>query len=206
MNKTFGVAIGTFGDESWELKAEIAAETALRTSADNVIHVHGDTLAQARNEAVAELGTDYVVVLDADDMLDPNYIDALIENLRPDEKILYQPATIGLHMDGHWDELANIIADRGMFTANSLVIGTAFSSDMFFDAGGFEEYPVLEDWALFLQMIVNGAKILSVPEMVYVVCFMNESRNSNPVHHTTYAQIVNKFQGYRGATNNYKAD
>lgn len=197
MSASVGIAIGTFGDERWKELAKNAIRSAQRTSADQIIHCHEESLSEARNSAAQALQTDYVIFLDADDFLDPNYVDALRSALRPGN-VLYQPATLGLHPSGEYDPEANIIPDRGIFNSNFLVIGTACKRESFLDVGGFRDLRVLEDWELWLRMIVNGAKVVSVPDMIYIVSVNNNGRNSNKVLQSKiYNQIRKEYRSYR---------
>jgi hypothetical protein len=128
----------------------------------------------------------------------------LRSHIKEDENLLYQPATIGLYPNGEWDEISMVIPDRGIFTANNLVIGTACSAEEFFKVEGFEKYDALEDWALFLKLIINGAKVYPIAEMIYIVGVWPTSRNLNTdAHHNAYMKITNRFRDYRGLVEDY---
>lgn len=188
---TVGVVIATFGNREWELRGlERAALTRLDSGADHVISIHGDNLAFARNKGAREIGTDYIVFLDADDALDIGYCDILKEYLE-EGNILYQPETQGMYADGTFDESSNFIPDRNMTESNNLVIGTAVTAKY-----GLEFDPILnalEDWDFFLRMIANGAKVKQCPGMIYLVGVNPESRNapSGP-HNEAYGIIRRK--------------
>ncbi|HEY9482901.1 MAG TPA: glycosyltransferase [Micromonosporaceae bacterium] len=72
------ISVATFGDEKW---ADIARRRAIPCAESfgvPVLHVHGETLHDARNEALQRVETDFVIQLDADDELAPGYVDAML--------------------------------------------------------------------------------------------------------------------------------
>jgi glycosyltransferase involved in cell wall biosynthesis len=75
MGMTCTVCVATYGDPSWVELAQRAIASAEPQAP--VVHVHGDTLAGARNAALDLVETEWVVFLDADDELEPGYIDTL---------------------------------------------------------------------------------------------------------------------------------
>lgn len=188
---TVGVVIATFGEWKWQ---EEGADTCLSIehlpNVDNVIHIHGDDLASARNQGAKEIGTDYIVFLDADDFLCDDYVNVLKENLEPGN-VLYQPQTIAWFGDDKFEGRPEFIPDRNMSISNNLVIGTAVTSryGVEFDS----TLPALEDWDFFLRMISLGARVKQVPGMIYYVGINENSRN-NPTgdHNKAYQMIMRK--------------
>lgn len=187
---TVGVVIATFGENIWRLAAEGHVAIAKDCyGADEVIHVHGSDLASARNQGAREIGTDYIVFLDADDKLCYNYCGILKENLE-EGNILYQPQTMAMK-NGLYEGEPNFIPDRDMNVSNNLVIGTAITARY-----GVEFDPVLpalEDWDFFLRMISLGAKVKQVPGMVYYVGQdRDDSRNAPSGAHDQAYQIIRR--------------
>jgi glycosyltransferase involved in cell wall biosynthesis len=70
------VVIATYGEEIWREYAKRASASA--QSQAPVIEVHGEDLAGARNQGLALVETEYVVHLDADDVLLPGYVNAML--------------------------------------------------------------------------------------------------------------------------------
>lgn len=198
--KTFGIAIGTFGDESWRLKGDVVS---LRhcNMADDVIHVHGDNLAEARNTAAEMLGTQWIVFLDADDELEMDYIKQM--QMAAEPNTLLQPATIGC-VDGKLDDYPLVIPSKDLYKANYMVIGTAVERDRFFEVGGFRDLSVLEDWDLWIRLVASGSKVKRVPFAVYVVHVNKNSRNSNTtLHNSVYRQLQREYGPVREILRNH---
>lgn len=157
----------------------VAYESVLHQTslAVDVIHVHGQTLAEARNEGAGRAIGDWLVFLDADDTLDPHYLASMSEWCS-DQPALLQPSTLGVYPDGREDEHPVLIPQRPLDTGNFMVIGTAIRRDQFLRIGGFKEWPLYEDWCLFIRAWQDGAIFVPVPDAIYRVGVNPKSRNN----------------------------
>lgn len=138
------------------------------------------TLAEARNRALASADCDLVVFIDADDELEPGYVDALraaadSRNLRADP-ILFAPAV--RFVSGTREVSTAEIPNRGRWPAlNECAIGTAAPRRLLLEVGGFEEYRAWEDFALWLKCVATGARIAYVEDAVYRAHVSSNGRN-----------------------------
>lgn len=181
------ILICTYGDIKWaELAAERALPSANAQTYDNcevVMHHGGDNIAESRNMAVELVDGDQLIFLDADDELDLGYVEAMRiayeRNLiRSDYRhFLYQPSTLGI-VDGVEDPYPVMIEERSLDTGNFMVIGTMIERSVFEQVGGFEDWPVAEDWDLFTRCWLAGSGFLQVPDAIYKVHVNPEGRNS----------------------------
>lgn len=140
------VIVATFGSEQW---AQTGQATA---AAHDAVHVHGPDLARARNQAAAAATSEWLVYLDADDMLAPGYLTALDcgdGDLRAPRLELHYPDRVD----------TPDLAGRDIEWENPCCIGTAIRRDLLLDCGGFPHFPAWEDWALFLRAVRRGATI-----------------------------------------------
>lgn len=182
MAPLISVVVGTFGDPEWERLAEQAVFSAWAQTQcpHEVIHIHGATLEEARNQGAERASGEWLVFLDADDELDPGYIRAM-SPMATSEKRLLQPATLGVYPDGREDDHPVMIpAKKSIFEGNWMVIGTAIRRDQFLALGGFASLPAWEDWHLWIRAILDGAKPIPVPEAIYRVMVRKNSRNDLP--------------------------
>lgn len=179
---SIAVVIGTYGSEEWaDLAMSQAYQSALRNEAAQIYHVHGETLAKARNEGARQArmaAYDFLCFLDADDELGPEFIDAMgraigIGFRRKD--LLYTPAVQWIH--GRKEYAPRFMPEVDYRDGNWLVIGTVVPTDLFWKVGGFEEFPLYEDWALFARMQKAGATPIKVSEAVYRAYRRAGSRN-----------------------------
>jgi GT2 family glycosyltransferase len=204
-----GIVVATYGDrEKWAPLAQRAmASTVAQRGHDAdfaATWVHGETLAEARNEGAAKHGserplgqerTTHFIFLDGDDTLDAGYVAAMqtaadrAALMSDTPWHLLRPATIGVHPDGTTDDAPVMIPLTDMRTTNCCVIGTMVPADLFWQIGGFEDWPALEDWALYRRLVAAGANIVDVPDAIYEV-HVGGSRNvPSKVMNETYRRI-----------------
>lgn len=173
---TVGVVIATYGeDRIWRelgqrAKASIESQTVRESE---WIWKHGNTLAETRNKAAAELKSDWLIFLDADDVLHPQYIEKMLEG----EGDIRQPSTLGFYEDGREDEFPVLIPEKPLIDGNYIVIGAMCRRDLFFEVGGFRDHSLYEDWDLWLRMEEAGATIGKCPEAIYKVFVKEGTRN-----------------------------
>lgn len=176
------VAVGTFGSQTW---AELARKRAIPSAAGQapIVHQHGSNLAAARNACLAEIETEWVVHLDADDELEPGYIEALAggkTDLRAPavryvrQGLVEKPAIP--RVAGHEHECTGECLSAG----NWLVIGTALRAELLRSVGGWKDWPVYEDWDVFLRCYLAGATVAAVPQAIYRAHARARSRNRAP--------------------------
>lgn len=165
------IIVGTFGDEAWMARGiATAGRIILEHETRNDVPVrayHGRTLAEARNAAAYEADPGWLCFLDADDDLEPGYLDALLAGSGD----LRAPAfRLGY-------ELVDLTG-RDIDTINPCVIGTLIRRDLFIDAGGFWHERAWEDWSLFRRAWLLGARIVHHPDAVYHASTEAGSRNN----------------------------
>lgn len=182
------VVVATYGGREWAARAIEHAVPSVETEQpfELVVRHYDDlTLAGARNMAAEQATGDWLCFVDADDQLEPGYLDAM----RMAYQVLYADVVAGL-----WrppllvpslrlgDAVAGIPAwDASLIDLNCAVIGTLIHRDVFWLAGGFREWPIYEDWALWLACVLVGAKMLPVRAAVYAATVRGGSRNTPTV-------------------------
>ena len=191
------VVIASYGDRGWlDLGTQRAAVSAFAQGCP-VIYVHGLTLHGARNAALEQVQTEFVVHLDADDELEAGYVQALsagTADLRaPAVRYVsgaraatpYVPKVAGHHHACSADCLRD---------GNWLVVGAMARTDLLREVGGWRDWPCYEDWDLFQRAWLAGATIEAIPAAVYRAHVNSQSRNrapamglKNAVHHEIVA-------------------
>lgn len=170
------VIVGTYGDDAWYARAQELVEGIEWPGLNftEVITCHADTLAEARNEGGDRARGTWLVFLDADDFLSPGYV---AEVSRVDWDVdIYCPSVRGfriLHgpeLELQWlDPEPHLPKVTPLIRQNYLPIGSFVKREMFDLASGFDEYPVLEDWAFWLECERQGATFGQLPEAVYCI-------------------------------------
>lgn len=185
------VVVGTFGDESW---AELARSRAIPSAESQslrpeVIHVNGETLHDARNQGAADAAGRWLCFLDADDALAPGYLEAMAKGVHE----LRAPAVQYVHPG--YEAAPVTLEDRDIRWMNPCVIGTLVPKKLFCDLGGFRDWPVYEDYDLWLRCWRAGATIQHIPDAIYRAWVRDGSRNEpdRVVKQQTYAAIRRQF-------------
>ena len=163
--------------------------------------MHGTTLAQARNAALAQVTTEYVVHLDADDQIAAGYLEALLAgtaDLRAPSVRYVRGArartAVMPRVAGHHHACTGECLPEG----NWLVVGALARADLLRAVGGWEEWPLYEDWALWLRCWKAGATVEAIPAAVYVAEARPGSRNRAPdiaYKNRVHAEIVESVLG-----------
>ena len=168
------IVVATFGAPEWaELARARAIPSAEQAGAAEVVVEHGATLAEARNTGAARARGEWLVFLDADDELEPGYLEAIAAaggDLRA-------PA-VRYVIPGEPDPEPTVFAGRNLARVNPCAIGTALRRELFEQAGRFWPEPAWEDWSLFRRCWLLGATIEHVPAAVYRVTMNPTGRNS----------------------------
>lgn len=188
------VIVATYGDPSWFATADTACRSAKdQTVPVEILQTHGPSLHEARNEAAGFATAEWLVFLDADDTLDPHYVEEMLKGGAD----LRQPATLGVYPDGTTDPTANVIPPRGasILDGNHLVVGTMVRRQLFMDVGCFDDYPILEDWDLWIRCLLAGATQEAIPAAIYRVGVNDSGRNApRHQHSVVYGQIRAKYE------------
>lgn len=199
------VCVGTFGDRSqWEpLVHQRALASVDRQTMQpcRFAHHHANSLHDARNSAargserhlVAD--AEWLCFLDADDELDDGYIAAMHTAARDLEgDWLLQPATLGVHPDGR-EEPPALIPPKHLLDGNYLVISTLIRRNQFDRLGGFADWPIYEDWDLWLRAWLDGAQTMPVPDAVLRIHVNPNGRNmaSRALQTKVYNEIRSRY-------------
>jgi glycosyltransferase involved in cell wall biosynthesis len=166
------VLIATYGSSDWhDLAWSRAYPSAVAQTEDvQCFHDPEGTIASVRNELAATARGDWLCFLDADDELAPGYLDAMAAV--GGANVLLTPAVRYVRKGRPSPPQFN---DRGipLTRDNWLVVGTLVRRTLFERVGGFEDYPHgFEDWSLWYKCEKAGARIVKVPQAVYI-CHVN---------------------------------
>lgn len=191
------VVIATFGSQEWrDLAKDRAGPSALAEHVP-VNYVHGHTLHEARNAGLASVDTEHVIFLDADDELEPGYIAAM--EGQADIRVprvryvvgtkLKRPRMPRVSGHEHHDCAPECLAE-----GNWLVIGCCARTALLREVSGFRDFPVYEDYDLWLRCWQAGATIERHEDAIYRAHVRPDSRNRGQLtqaeKHAVHQQIA----------------
>lgn len=180
----------------WAALARRAVESATHQGV-TVIETLAPTLQSARNEGLARVRTPFVVHLDADDTLPPTYFEQMFAALREmaadGTDVVIAPLVSyvrpGRNPDAPYSTAGRSPAamprvpghDHECFAeclpyGNWLVVGALAGTALLRRVGGWRDFPVYEDWDLWLRCHLAGATFAR-SEAVYEATVSPGSRN-----------------------------
>lgn len=173
---SIGVAIGTYGDyDVWAPLAERAIKSVQNQSHScDLKWVHSTELHQARNAAadrLVERGVEWLIFLDADDELEEDCAaNMAMEAARCSERWpIFAPAVRQVN-DGVPDMTTHLRpppSPEDLLRHNHFCVGAMHKAEMYQAIGGFDDWPVLEDWAYWLKALSHGGVPFIAPHAVY---------------------------------------
>ncbi len=168
------VIVATYGDVSWiEIGKERAYPSLPGQGLTDVWYNHAEhgSVSSSRNEGASYAKGEWLCFLDADDELAPGFIGAMGRALEQaganGKRSLFTPA-VQIVRAGRPAGVAHFFREVPLRQANWMVVGTLIHRDLFWEVGGFPEYPHgLEDWALWSKCVRVGAEVVKVPDAIY---------------------------------------
>lgn len=183
------IGIATFGSQGWLDLAQSRAIPSAVAQGVPVIHRHHDTLAKARNAVLKAADTEFLISLDADDELEPGYVEAMLKGSAD----VRAPAIrqVREYQDGRL--VGPFIPKVGgrkhrrhachaecLRDGNFVVIGAMARTELMRRAGGWEEFGWSEDWAMWARCWMAGGTVEVIPDAVYRAHVRLDSRNHAP--------------------------
>jgi glycosyltransferase involved in cell wall biosynthesis len=178
------VIVPVFGDvDHWTRVAQPAVRSALDEGWPALV-VAGATLADARNRGLGLVSTEWVVMLDADDELEPGFAaaadavaegaDVIVPAVRYVQgRVAAEPRIPRVF--GHDHDCQPECLSWG----NWVVIGAPVRRSVigFPPAVRFGAWPVYEDWPFWVDTFLAGGRFVRQPEAVYRAHVREMSRN-----------------------------
>lgn len=177
VDTTVAVIVASYGDQKWKELSKRAIRSIEHQGADQWIIEHqadGD-IASCRNAAAASATAETLVFLDADDELQPGYVQAIRNAYQG--PAMYTPRVS--YVNKGRAQPPKFWPERPLSQGNWLVIGTAIPRAAFLEVGGFEsDIHGYEDWSLWARIWKQtGLQPVKVPQAVYVAHVTPGSRN-----------------------------
>lgn len=142
-----------------------------------VIHTDNQGLSMARNNGIQEATGKYILPLDADDKIGPDYLEEAVRilDLYPDIGIVYSEAAFFGMRTSHW-HLPDYTSDHLLFQ-NIIFCSALFRRVHWEKVGGYNINMVYgwEDWDFWLSLIHLGVKVYRIPQVLFFYRLREES-------------------------------
>lgn len=148
---------------------------------DKVLVLENDgELAEARNTGLREATTEYVVLMDADDVAAPGMVEQLRHAIWDVDVTYPEMVLVTEDLKGICGHHQAQPFCRHRLLQGNFVPGVAMvRRQAALDVGGFRDLPILEDWDLWVRMSRNGARFKAVPDARLLYRQVEASRNKN---------------------------
>ena len=134
-----------------------------------VIHTSNQGLAMARNNGIREARGEFILPIDADDRVAPDYLEkgVAIMDASPEAGIVYCLADCFGAQQGRWD--IPEYSPRGMLLTNLIFCCSLFRKSAWKQTAGYN--PNMnrgwEDWDFWLSLIELGCTVQRIPEVLF---------------------------------------
>lgn len=144
----------------------------------------------ARNKAISLAQTDYILNLDADDYLDPTFIEKALRVMQTDDEILVASSFYRVFSEG---KTINVIEPVGGSLTDFLVINCCGSSyllrkNIWEVTAGFDDKMIngYEDWEFWITILKSGGRIHILKEVLCHYRIKKTSRDQNALKNHDY--------------------
>lgn len=171
LNQTYkNLEIVCINDASTDNSAEIIKQYAYKH--DNLVfldEVVNSGVCAVRNRAIEVSSGEYILPLDADDKIEPDYVEKAAEILKTNPKIgiVYCLADLFGIVNKPW-ELEQFDKNRIIFN-NQIFNSALFRKSDFNSIGGYKSYMKdgLEDWDLWLSFVEKGFEAYRIEDILF---------------------------------------
>ena len=135
-----------------------------------IVRTENRGLARARNTGLQESGGRYVSFLDADDALEPGFLDRGVRKLESDDSIAFVSSWLKAFGEGEFDWTPERCDFPHLLAEDTVCTAALTRRDLIVDIGGFDpDMPVsgYEDWELAISLVERGHPGTIVPEFLF---------------------------------------
>lgn len=190
LNQTVPCEVIVVNDGSTDNSLEIARKYPVK-----VINQVNKGLSSARNTGLMNCKTDWILFLDADDVLLPNCVEKIEHKIKETEADV-----IGLSFKefGIRDTIIQLMPEPKLEefkVANRIGYCSAIKTDVLREVGGYSPRMLwgYEDYALWFDLLTRGKKIVTIPEIVWLYRTKENSMiHDAQAHHVELMQQICK--------------
>lgn len=147
----------------------------------HIIDISNSGVSEARNKGIAVANGEYILPLDADDKIAPEYLEKAVKVLleKPHVKLVYCNCAYFGILTGISPVPAFSL--EGMLFENLIFNAAVIRKADFIKSGGYDETFLTgwEDWEFWLRFIKNEAEVYKLPYTYFYYRIKEDSRNSS---------------------------
>lgn len=127
-------------------------------------------LSSARNEGIRQAKGEFILPLDADDSIEPVYIEEAMHVFQsnPSVKLVYCYANLFGTESGFW-ECARYTGYSNLLLGNAIFCSAMFRKKDWALIGGYDEHMLNghEDWEFFIRLLYKDERVVQIPRLLF---------------------------------------
>jgi GT2 family glycosyltransferase len=159
----------------------IAVLFRLKEEGIHIINIPNNGVSVARNKGIAVANGEFILPLDADDKIAPEYLEKAVKVLleKPHVKLVYCDCEYFGILSGI--SPVPVFSLEGMLFENLIFNAAVIRTVDFIKSGGYDETFLAgwEDWEFWLRFIKNEAEVYKLPYTYFCYRIKEDSRNSS---------------------------
>ena len=194
-------------DGSPDNTQEVALAYVEKDSRFKYIKKTNGGLSSARNSGINHACGEYILPLDADDILAPTYLEKAVKVFTdfPQTTLVYcQGCFFGVR-EGVWD--LHYEDYQTLLLGNSIFCSALYRKDDCISIGGYDEKMKLgyEDWEFYIRLLNDSSVVYQIPEVLFSyrkkeISMVTEcEKRIVDVHNYIFAKNIDKYQIYFGS-------
>jgi glycosyltransferase involved in cell wall biosynthesis len=163
-----GVEVVVVDDGSTDATTRDILETAGRHARVRVLRKENGGPARARNVGVEQARGEYILPLDADDRVEPSFVERTLPVLESNPDVGVVHTWVGLFGRHHGTWKTGPLALPDILTRCTIHVSSLFRRRLWSDVGGWDPQFVetMEDWDFWLSAVEHGWTGRCVPEVL----------------------------------------
>ena len=163
-----------------------------------VVHAERRGLPGARNMGVRHAVGMYLCMVDADDLLEPTYLERSLQTLESRPDLAFASHWLRAFGDETWDWTPTDCGFPALLHANTINGAALMRRDLFERVGGFDETLVdgCEDWEFWIRVVDAGFAGVIIPEFLFRyrrrADSMSRTMHAVPGMPVLYRQLVDR--------------
>lgn len=134
-----------------------------------ILNKENGGLSSARNYGIKQATGEYIICLDSDDIVDPEFISSLVVNIKSNENyvISYSNGIFFDEKEGYWFLFKPNLKD--IIQKNSIYCSAMFRKKTWEDVGGYNEKLKRgwEDWDFWISILSKGGEVIKTNKALF---------------------------------------
>lgn len=195
-------------DGSPDNTEEVALAYVEKDSRFRYVEKKNGGLSSARNSGIKHALGDFILPLDADDVLEPTYLEKAVKIFidSPHTSLVYCLGNYFGVKEGLWN--LHYENYRALLLGNAIFCSALFRKSDCISVGGYDENMRLgyEDWEFYIRLLNEHSIIYQIPEALFnyrtkEVSMLTECEKNNviDVHNYIFTKNIDKYTAYFGS-------